>query len=211
MEGVAMKRTLICFTVVVLMVLVFVSVPKKVLGAGHDGFYGGVGVLSIPMVTWEDRLTRPGGRSERVYFQPGFGGWILFGYQFPDTRWGIQVPLEWQYFKLNHQEWVNQMCGTVEGVVRLVEWDNGIDFHLVGGLGATYLFEGKINDNSSGMGMHAEIGPGFSWFFARGGDVKASLTMEVPIRYIFFFGDHLSRGGTSVFAFPVRLGVTIGF
>lgn len=205
-----MKRALMCFAAVILMVLVFTTIPKTARGAGHQGFYGGVGALSIPMITWEDRLTRPGGSSERVYFLPGFGGWILFGYQFPDTRWGIQVPVEWQYFKMNHQEWVNQLGGTVEGVVRLVEWDNGFDFHLVGGFGMTHLFEGQIDNNSACTGIHAEIGPGFSWFFARG-DVKASLTMEVPIRYIFFFGDHLSRGGTSVFAFPVRLGVTIGF
>jgi hypothetical protein len=205
-----MIRKTFYMTFVVLVLTSFIVIPKSASGHDHGGMYIGVGGLTIPMVSADRRLTVPGGQSERLYFRPGFGGYLLMGYDFPDSRWGIQVPVEYHYFQLNRQEWVNTLGGNVEGVVRLVEWDNGWDFHLVTGLGFTWFFEGPIKNETQDGGINVEVGPGFSWFFARG-DIPASLTFEVPIRFIYFFGDRLSRDGAFVFAFPVRIGFTIGF
>ncbi len=193
-----------------LVVAVSLMAPRFSHARGHDGFYFGLGPMTIPMVTTEHRLTAPGGQSERISFLPGPGAFLLIGYDIPNSSWGIQMPVEWQYFRLNRQEWVNSIGSNLEAVWRLAQWENGFEFHLVGGLGWTHFFEGSIQNRSRATGMNFGVGPGFSWFFARG-DTRASLTFEVPFRIIHFFGDNLSRGGTTVMAFPVRLGVTIGF
>lgn len=177
---------------------------------GHDGFYMGVGPLTIPMVTTENRITAPGGASRNVTFLPGIGGFVSLGYDFPGTSWGIQMPFEYQYFKLNGDEWTSSIGSNIEAVWRLAQAANGFEFHLLGGVGWTYLFEGQIQNRSRCAGINFEVGPGLSWFFLRG-ETRASLSVEVPLRMIYFFGDRLSAGGTTVFAFPFRVGVTIGF
>ena len=192
------------------MVLLFVFTAVDADARGHDGFFMGGGVLTIPMISAEDRMTAPGGDSRRVTFLPGFGGWLTFGYDFPGTSWGIQMPVEYEYFKLNDQEWTSSIGSNVEAIWRLAQASNGFEFHLLGGLGWTYLFEGQRSNRSRSTGVNFEAGPGISWFFARG-DTRASLSLETPLRVIYFFGDHLSAGGTTVFAFPIRLGVTVGF
>ena len=197
-------------TLLIVVLGITLTAPQTVHARGHDGFYFGGGVMTVPMFTMEDRLTAPGGASDRINFLPGPGAFLNIGYDFPGTSWGIQMPIEWQYFRLNHQEWVNSIGSTVEAVWHLVQWSNGCEFHVLGGLGWTHFFEGQLYNNSRATGMNIEVGPGFSWFFARG-DTRAALTIETPLRYIYFFGDHLSRSGTSVFSIPVRLGVTIGF
>lgn len=203
-----MRKTLIVVLLVVAALTMGMS--RQADARGHDGFYIGVGALTIPMITSEHQLTVPGGSSERVKFYPGVGGWLTFGYDFPDSKWGIQMPFEYHYFKLNREEWVHSLGSNLEAVLRLVQTPGGFEFHLVGGFGWTYLMEGRLNNSTRAVGMNIELGPGISWFFARG-DTRAALTLDVPFRYIYFFGDNLSAGGTSVFAAPVRLGVTIGF
>lgn len=200
------------FRVVLPLLFLFLVVfsPRPAFARGHDGFYMGAGVLTMPMVTTEHRLTAPGGSSRRISFQPGIGGWLLVGYDFPNTMWGIQMPFEYQYFELNDQEWVHQMGSTLEGVMRLAQAANGFEFHLLFGMGWNYLTEGSIGNRSRCGGITGEFGPGISWFFARG-DTRASLTIETPLRMIHYFGTHLSADGTTVFAFPIRLGLTVGF
>ncbi len=209
-EGIRMIAHIMRSALLMAVLGIALMAPQLAYARGHDGLYFGGGVMTIPMFTMEDRLTTPGGNSDRINFTPGPGAFLMIGYDFPNTSWGIQMPVEWQYFRLNSQEWVNSIGTTVEAVWRLVQWSNGCEFHLLGGLGWTHFFEGQINNNTHANGMNIEVGPGFSWFFARE-DTRASLTIEAPLRYIYFFGDHLSRSGTSVFSIPVRLGVTVGF
>lgn len=203
-------KTRLLLVVLAVTLMALVSVPDKAHARGHDGLYIGFGLLTMPQFTTEHRMTVVGGSSPRIKFWPGFGGWLLLGYDFPNSMWGLQMPIEYQYFKLNGQEWTSQIGSTLEGVVRISQWSNGLEFHLLGGLGWTHIFEGKIGNQTAATGMTAEIGPGFSWFFKRD-DTRASLTLELPLRYTYFFGNNLSRNGTSVFAIPVRLGVTVAF
>lgn len=200
------------FAVVVLALtlLAVMGMPRSADARGHDGIYMGGGLLTIPQFSFDNRLTVPGGASDRVKFLPGVGGWLLLGYDIPGSMWGIQMPFEYQYFRLNGQEWTHSVGSTLEAVLRISQWANGLEFHMLGGLGWTYIFEGRINNQSANAGINAEIGPGFSWFFKRD-DTRASLTLEVPLRFIYFFGNHLSANGTSVFAFPIRLGLTVAF
>ncbi len=205
-----MKQAFIRVSLLAVVISAALCLPRISHARGHDGFYMGLGALTIPMVSTEHRLTVPGGQSSNLTFRPGIGGWVLVGYDFPGTMWGIQMPFEYHYFKLNGQEWVNSFGSNVEAVIRLAQGTSGFEFHLLAGLGWTYLTEGKISNRTSNMGVNVEFGPGVSWFFARG-DTRASLTFEVPLRMIYFFGDRLSANGTTVFAFPLRLGFTIGF
>ena len=197
---------------VVVSCLLFVLCPlniPKTYACGHDGVYFGLGYTQNYMVTSEHRLG--GANLGRVIFGPGFGGNAVVGYDFPGSRWGIQIPFEGTSQKLNHYEWVLQFNLAAEGVVHLKEWNNGLDFHLVGGVGGTYLTEGNTNNNSAAKGIIASLGPGLSYYFTRTEKFSASLTAEIPFRMVHYFGDNLSRGGTTLFAIPGRISIQFGF
>ena len=183
--------------------------PTPARACGHDGFYMGLGYEQMFMFTPEHRLG--GGNQPRITFSPGMGGNAVVGYDFPGSRWGIQLPFEFARQKLNHSEWVNQYNVSLEGVFHIKEWDNGIDFHIVGGAGWTYLDEGKLSDNSSGPGMIVSAGPGMSYYFSRTEKVSGALAVEMPLRYLYYFGSHLSYGGTSIFGIPIRISLQVGF
>lgn len=192
-----------------LVIAALLFLPASAVARGHDGFYAGVGYEQLFMYTPEHRLGA--GSQPRITFGPGFGGNAVFGYDFPNSRWGVQLPFEFASQKLNSSEWVNQFNVSVEGVVHLVEWDNGLDFHLVGGGGWTYLTEGKYSDNTSGAGFIASLGPGLSYYFSRTEKISAALAVELPLRFIYYFGDRLSRNGTAIFGIPLRLSLQVGF
>ena len=99
--------------------------------------------------------------------------------------------------------------GAIEGVVHLAVWANGFDIHLVGGPAFDYISKGS-QTFSSGPGIGGGVGPGFSWYFARG-KVSGAMTLDLPIRIIYFWQQRLSTGGTAVFSVPMRLGATVGF
>lgn len=200
-------KQLTCLTLI--FILAASSFVPEAMACGHDGFYVGGGYEQLFMVTPEHQLGT--GSTPRISFGPGFGANLVGGYDFCGSRWGIQVPLEFAALKLNHAEWVYNLAASVEGVLHLREWKNGLDFHLVGGIGWTYLTEGSINDRTRNNGITASIGPGLSYFFARKASWSGAVTAELPLRYAYYFGNHLSSNGTSVFAFPLRLSVQFGF
>ncbi len=184
--------------------------PSSSIACGHEGVYLGAGYSQLFMFTNAIQNNRFGSGA-KVKFGPGYGGHFVAGYDFPGSRWGIQIPFEINRLKLNQSEWVNFIDLAVEGVFHIIEWKNGIDFHLVGGAGWSYLTDGSVDNNSQTSGISASFGPGFSYYFARTEKVSASLTLDAPFRFIRFFGDNLSRGGASVFAFPIRIGMQVGF
>ncbi len=186
----------------------FFASPSRVCACGHDGFYAGLGYEQLFLYTPERRL---GLTDERVSFGPGIGAHALIGYDFCGSRWGIQLPFEYARIKLNKSEWVNQFASSVEGVLHLKEWKNGLDVHLLGGVGWSYLSEGKIADRTACAGISVSFGPGISYYFSRTERISAAVNLDVPFRWIYYFGDHLSANGTSVIAFPIRLGVQVGF
>ena len=192
-------------------VLIFVCLTysRTTDACGHDGFYVGVGYNQLFMFTPEHRLSATS--SKRINFGPGYGANALIGYDFCGSRWGIQLPFEFSRLKLNNSEWVNQYTTSVEGVLHLVEWQNGLDIHLLGGAGWSYLSEGSIDDRTASIGITASFGPGLSYYFSRTDTLSASVTFEAPFRYIYYFGNHLSSNGTSVMAIPLRLSIQVGF
>lgn len=183
------------------------QLPTGTHACGHDGFYMGMGYTQLFMVTSERRL----GSNQRITFGPGMGANAVFGYDFCGSRWGIQAPFEFTRQRLNHLEWVNQFNLSLEGVVHLAEWANGIDLRLIGGAGWSYLTEGKIDDRTSGTGIIAHFGPGFAYYFSKTEKVTAAIVTEVPFRMIHYFGDRLSAGGTTIFAIPIRISLQVGF
>lgn len=183
--------------------------PHLAQACGHDGFYMGVGYTQLFMFTNErSRSAAPTGR---VRFGPGYGANAVIGYDFCGSRWGIQLPFEFARLKLNRSEWVNQFGSSVEGVLHLAEWENGVDFHLLVGAGWSYISEGKIDDRSSAAGITASFGPGVSYYFSRTEKISAAVSVELPFRMIYYFGDNLTAGGTTVIAAPIRLNLQIGF
>lgn len=191
--------------------LIFASIliPEKAFSCGHEGFFMGLGYSQLFQYTTEHE-NNPA-VSRRITFGPGYGAHAVIGYDFKGTRWGMQFPFEFEMLKLNGDEWVQSYSNELEAIFHIVEWDSGFDIHLVGGAGWTYLTEGKLDNNSNSVGVIASLGPGFSWYFTRTEKVSGSLTMEVPFRFVHYFKDRLSAGGTTAVAFPIRLGVQIGF
>jgi hypothetical protein len=185
--------------------------PKLTEACGHDGFFIGGGYQQMFMYTPEDQLTGGGGIvSQQIKFGPGFGMHLLLGYDFEGSRWGIQAPLGYSYIRLNEAEWVHYFDIDVEGILHLAYWENGVDLYLVGGAGGSFLTEGSVSNNSRASGINVGIGPGFSYFFARGKN-KGSLYIQVPVRMVHFFGNNLSSNGTTLLQVPIRLGISVGF
>lgn len=187
--------------------IAFAWMPSAAIACGHDGVYAGLGYTQMFMYTSENRL----GSNQKITFSPGMGGNAVVGYDFCGSRWGIQLPFEFARQKLNHLEWVNQFNLSLEGVVHLAEWANGIDLRLVGGAGWSYLSEGKYDDRTSGTGIIAHFGPGFAYYFSRTEKVSAALVAEIPFRMVHYFRDRLSSNGTTIFAVPIRISLQVGF
>jgi hypothetical protein len=186
--------------------------PLSAHARGHDGFFIGGGYEQLVMYTPEYRLSGAAQppTNERVSFGPGFGAHLLVGYDFKNSRWGVQMPFDYSYFKLNHEEWVHFFQIGAEGILHLASWDNGIDVSLVGGAGASLLPEGPLKNNTGAKGMYVGAGPAFNYFFARGA-TKGSLYVQIPIRAVIFFGDNLSKSHTTALSIPIRLGISVGF
>ncbi len=183
--------------------------PQTTAACGHDGFFLGAGYEQLFMVTPESQLGL--GNTGRVTFGPGYGADLVFGYDFCGSRWGIQLPIEYSRLKLNGSEWVNYIGSSLEAIFRVAEWRNGLDFHLVGGIGGSYLSEGKVSNNTASAGFNVGVGPGIAYFFSRTEKLTAAIAAELPIRFQYFIGNHLSANGTSAIAFPLRLSLQLGF
>lgn len=181
---------------------------QRLEACGHNSFYLGAGYTQLFMYTPQNQR---GNTNENVTFGPGFGVNALVGYDFCNSRWGIQMPFEFTRQRLNRFEWVSQVGSSVEGVLHLAEWQSGLDIHLVGGAGWTYISEGKVRDNTAAKGITASLGPGLSYYFSRTDKVSAAVVFEVPFKLIHYFGTHLSSGGTTLIAFPMRVSMQVGF
>jgi len=206
-----MKKRCRAFTIL-LAVLFCLLMSRSTLARGHDGFFFGGGYQQLFMYTPEHQLSGSAQQvnTDRIFFGPGFGANLLVGYDFEDTRWGIQMPFEYSYFKLNHVEWVNYIGGGVEAILHLASWESGWDISLVGGPGAAVLPEGSVKNNSGAVGMTIGAGPAFNYFFARGA-TKGSVYVQMPIRAVIFFGNNLSKNRTTVLSIPIRIGISVGF
>ncbi len=190
----------------------FALLPKNADACGHDGFFIGGGYEQLFMYTPDDQLRGAGQLvSSQIVFSPGFGAHFLLGYDFKGSRWGIQMPFGYSRFKLNRSEWVNYFDTSVEGILHLASWENGIDVSLIGGAGVSILPEGPIENNTGSFGLNVGIGPAFNWFFHRGQKVTSSVYVQVPVRMVIFFGNNLSANQTTVLQIPVRVGVSLGF
>lgn len=192
-----------------LFIVLFQVISFSAIACGHDGFYMGFGYTQLFMYTTENRMS--GGNADRITFGPGYGANALFGYDFCGSRWGVQMPFEFDRLKINKSEYVNQLGSSVEGVLHLVQWENGLDIHLVGGAGWMHITEGLNNNNSAATGITGSFGPGLSYYFSKQENVTLALAAEVPVRVIHYFGSHLSTNGTTILAVPIRLSFEVGF
>lgn len=205
-----MKNSRFIIAISVLMLVWGVLSSRSALACGHDGFFIGAGYQQLFMYTTESQLTgQQQLRDQQISFGPGYGAHLLLGYDFESSRWGIQFPAGYDYMRLNHSEWVHHFDVSAEAILHLAAWDNGIDISLVGGVGASIMPEGQIDNNSGAVGIHGGIGPAFNYFFMDG-ETKGSIYIQVPIRIVNYFGDNLSRNGTTALQIPIRLGISFG-
>lgn len=204
-----MRKNRVLLLLSVFLVSSFLSYPAACLACGHEGFYTGLGYTQLFM--WTTEHQRSLAASPRIHFGPGYGAHAVIGYDFCGSRWGIQLPFEFSRQRLDRIEWTNQFGSQVEAVVHLAAWQNGLDVHLVGGVGWAYLTEGRIDNQSNSGGISVGLGPGLSYYFHRDEKISTALAVEAPFRMIYYFGSRLSQGGTTVLAFPIRLSIQLGF
>ncbi|MBI4211467.1 MAG: hypothetical protein HY540_02410 [Deltaproteobacteria bacterium] len=197
-------------TALLILIAILMATPSASHACGHDGLYIGAGYSQSLMFS-ADKRRAFGFTNDRVLFGPGFGGHVVVGYDFCGSRWGLQVPFEFTTMRLNRSERVMFMSGAIEPVLHIASWENGMDFHLIGGVGPSYLNEGTIRDLTSSVGINFGMGPGLSWFLSRQNDFSVAASLDVPFRVIYFFGNRLSNNGTLVFNVPLRLSFTFGF
>ena len=196
---------------VCLIILFYPAIVPVASACGHDSFYLGAGYTQLFMYTPESRLTSTAGDLGKISIGPGYGANFVLGYDLCGSRWGFQMPFEFTRQKLNHTEWVNQFGSSIEAVLHLAEWQNGMDVRLVGGAGWMYLTEGQVDDRSAALGITADFGPGVAYYFHRTKSLSMAAVLELPFRMIHYFGDHLSSGGTTIVAFPFRVSLQFGF
>jgi len=179
---------------------------------GHEGLYTGVGYTQLFQYSSEDQLSVPAvTTASKIDWNSRFGGYLKFGYDYCSSRWGIEVPLGFDQQRLNMSEIVNIFTVDVNAVFHILETRGGVDFYWIGGLGGSYAAEGPIEDNSEALGVNLNFGPGFQYFI-NNGKKKVAAGISIPVRYTLYLGNNLSGGGrTSVLAFPIRVGLTIGF
>lgn len=188
-----------------------IAISRTAYSCGHDGFYFGGGYMQPFYSSSERQISSSGVASDQIHFGPAVGAFLVGGYDFCGSRFGVQMPVEWSTFVLNRAERVHLFGSSVEAVTHLVAWENGLDINVVGGMGWNYLTEGEASNQTRSFGVNFGAGPGLAWYFSQAGDVTGALKVELPIRAIIFLGDHLSANQTTVLAVLLRIGVTVGF
>ncbi|PIR25758.1 MAG: hypothetical protein COX62_02075 [Deltaproteobacteria bacterium CG_4_10_14_0_2_um_filter_43_8] len=203
-----MKRfvlLIVLFSTFSFSVSAFAQVPKR------DGWYFAGGYEQHVFYSRDHRKAAVGVPSSKITFGPGFGLHVMGGYHFPQSRFGIQVPIDYSNVELNRRERINTISVSAEGVMHLKEWENGAELHLLSGLGTIYFDEGEVDNKSRDVGALASFGAGISVYFNQQKKNATALNIEVPLQAIYFPRDRLSGSGTFVFSVPIRVGVLVRF
>lgn len=182
----------------------------KATACGHEGWYVGGGYTQLLQKSLDKQNLAPGiAATNTVRFDTRFGGSVKIGYDWCQTRYGLETTISYDKQRLNRFEMVHQFGADLNSVIHLIETRSGLDFYLLAGLGVTLLPEGPSNNNSGAIGAAVNLGPGFRYFLDK--TRKAALHFEIPVKYTLFFGNNLSARKTAVYGLPIRIGFTIGF
>ncbi len=194
------------------LVLLFSSVAQ----ARTSGYYIGGGYQQPLNFTWKEQATS----TEKVRMWPGFGGFIVGGYDFERPDWlGIAVPLNVNYIKLNRSEWVMLFNADAEVIFHLMDESSKFDPFVSLLAGFNYMTEGKVSDETASMGpsMGASFGLRYTLSeSAYAGSTHVSnlsLFFEVPVKVTLFLNDEdVSKSKTlPIISVPVRAGITYTF
>jgi len=184
---------------------------RALFACGHEGWYAGAGYSQLLQYSPDNQLLGGGlVPSGRVDWRTRWGATVKGGYDFCGTRWGIEIPFSYDRQKLNRSEMVHVIGIDANAIFHIVETKKGADFYWIAGTGVNLVTEGRLNNNSGDAGINFNFGPGFQYFLKQD-KPKVALGISVPFKYTLYFGNHLSRNGTSVFGFPIHVGFTIGF
>ena len=190
------------------MTIIFFSLPAW--PCGHEGWYVGAGYTQLLQYSPDNQLTAAGAATRKIDWRTRWGAYGKVGYDWCGSRWGIEVPFSYNRQKLNRSEMVNIFGVDANAVFHIVETTGGADFYWIGGMGMNIVTDGQIKNNTGAGGINVNFGPGFQYFLKKT-KPKVAIGVSVPVKYTYYFGNHLSRSGTSVFGFPIQVGFTIGF
>lgn len=159
--------------------------------------------------SWENQ-TAAGGN---IKFSRGFGASVAGGYNFYG-HFGVRLPAYFGWHSLRTRGTAGaegQVVNTGAQVQGLYRWfkspKNRWDPYIGVGAGIDLLTEGTREDNTGGFGVSFTLPIGVKYFFKE----DIAVMLEAPIRFIRFFGDKLTAGGTSVLATPPWLALSYKF
>jgi hypothetical protein len=209
----------LCFGI---LFLVFCALLAKPALARTEGFYIGGGYQQPFAFTWKSQGTLAGNPSpgSKITFWPGFGGFIIAGYDFQKVDWfGLAFPVNWSMTKLNKSEWVHSINADGEAVFHLGNSENKLDPFITGIIGFNYMLEGSVKNESQSFGpaFGASFGIKYTLIeYAMAGSPRVtnlSLYAEVPVKIWLIVNDYdLSDSSiTPILQIPVRVGVTYSF
>lgn len=193
-----------------MLVLSPLFVASGVQACGHEGFYFGGGYSQLFLWSQDKQIIGGGLSNNPIRMRTRFGAYGKIGYDFCQSRMGIEFPFAFDRQRLNRVENVSVFSADTNAVIHLIETEKGADFYWIIGTGFNMMTEGSLNNNSRARGINANFGPGFQYFLSKGA-TKAAIGISVPVRYTFYFGNNLSRDVTKVLGFPIHVGFTVGF
>ncbi|MDO8527855.1 MAG: hypothetical protein Q7T03_09235 [Deltaproteobacteria bacterium] len=187
-----------------------VLVPATSNACGHEGFYIGGGYQQLFQFSPDRQLVGGGAVSPgKIDWRTRWGFYGKAGYDFCESRWGVELPVSYNRQKLNRAETVSVIGVDLNAIFHIIETPGGLDFYWIGGSGMNIVTDGQVKNNSGSGGVNINFGPGLQYFISK--KPKVAMGISVPFKYTLYFGDHLSKNITQVFGIPIMAGATIGF
>ncbi|MBI2092258.1 MAG: outer membrane beta-barrel protein [Deltaproteobacteria bacterium] len=188
--------------------------------ARSSGFYIGGGYQQPVMLTWKKQSTVAVDPGSSIKFWPGFGGYLVGGYEFEKADWfGLAMPVSWSLVRLNKDEWVQLITADAEAIFHFMDSENKFDPYVAGLIGFNFLTEGSDSNGSQSFGPSFGAGFGMRYTlveYAMAGSpnvTNLSFTAEVPVKIMLFVNDQelADSKTTPIISIPVKVGLTYSF
>lgn len=208
-----MKKVLGLFVVAVVLC-------SSLAGASESGFSLGAGYQQPMMFSWQaPGQAREVLGSNKAKFWPGFGAYLMPGYQFKNPDYlSISLPISYNRMKLNGLTWVNMYNADIEVAYHFFPPQRKLDLFAAAIVGVNYF---KTNGYSFKSSFFAPEG-GFSFGLEyelmqhklpSNHNQNLSIYAEIPVKLAVFLNDYVisEKKNTMMISFPVKVGLNYHF
>lgn len=188
--------------------------------ARTNGFYLAGGYQQPIMFSWQKQGTATSDPSKSAKMWPGFGMFLLGGFQFEKPDWlGVAVPFSYNRVKVNGLEWGNMYSFGAEVTFHLLPKEQKLDFYIGPTFGYNLLTVKNLPTKTfyTGPEFGALAGLEYAVYERKVNNdqhVQAlTLFLNVPFKISMFFNDQvITEKKTALFlSIPIRLGLAYHF